>query len=149
MKKIRLFFLMTFFLFTINIHAFDGNELNDFDLSRNIVFTDNFINENLGQLESITPRPQNSTVDEGFYWDNAMKARWAPFGILYNTRLYYRKALNRAANNFWHASSALEFGNFANKLKNFLNQARNNIYIPCLPSNGGMILCKMTKNMML
>lgn len=64
----------------------------------------------LSQGESITGRAQNSTIDEGFYWDNGFKGRWNPFGGYYLTRLYYRKALSRENNNFWHAGSAIEVG---------------------------------------
>lgn len=94
------------FLFSANIYAADGNKMDYLNLSWNAVDID----EDLVPVDSITDRAKNSTADEGFYWDNGFKGRWAPFGALYNTRIYYRKALNREANNFWYADSALEFG---------------------------------------
>lgn len=60
--------------------------------------------------ESITHRSMDSTIDEGFYWDNGFKGRWNPFGAYYLTKIYYRKALSRENNNFWFANSALEVG---------------------------------------
>lgn len=59
---------------------------------------------------TITSRPANSTVDQGFYWDNAFRGRWNAFGACYRTRLYYRGALLRGRNSFWFANSTYEIG---------------------------------------
>ncbi|MGL4987426.1 MAG: hypothetical protein ACRC5H_09870, partial [Treponemataceae bacterium] len=62
------------------------------------------------KTETITIRPFNSTADEGFYWDNAFRGRWSPFGAAYRTKIYYRDALMRDKNSFWFANSAWEAG---------------------------------------
>lgn len=60
--------------------------------------------------ETLTERPANSTIDQGWYWQNSFLGRWNPFGILYQTKIYYRKALHREQNSFWFANSAFMAG---------------------------------------
>ncbi|MDK2818027.1 MAG: hypothetical protein KFW21_01085 [Spirochaetota bacterium] len=73
-----------------------------------------FVSINFAQTTTtegtITSRPNNSTIDQGFYWDNSFRGRWNAFGACYRTKLYYRGALLRGQNSFWFANSSFEVG---------------------------------------
>ncbi|MGL4676852.1 MAG: hypothetical protein ACRCWI_04200 [Brevinema sp.] len=68
-----------------------------------------FTQESLSS-ETLTERAFNSTIDQGWYWQNSLRARWNPAGFEYITRIYYRRPLMRNKGSFWFANSALNIG---------------------------------------
>jgi len=72
-----------------------------------IFLSPNFL---FSQEDTLTERAMNSTIDQGWYWDNSFRGRWNPFGACYRTKIYYRNALYRDQNTFWFADSVLDLG---------------------------------------
>lgn len=69
--------------------------------------------------EDNTVKDYTSKSDEGLYFANAFLGKYNYFGALYQTKLYYKKALFRDKNSFFFSTSHLTYGIQA-EVANFL-----------------------------